>query len=71
MPTELKKSMTKKLTITKLKTVKSGKKKKTEDPDKIFAKLEKKEIVESEGMSGLKIKLYLKIGNLQLFIYCA
>ncbi|KZR98846.1 Uncharacterized protein APZ42_005550, partial [Daphnia magna] len=48
MPTELKKSMTKKLTITKLKTVKSGKKKKTEDPDKIFAKLEKKEIVESE-----------------------
>ncbi|KAI9565019.1 hypothetical protein GHT06_008761 [Daphnia sinensis] len=49
MPTELKKSIAKKLGIEKLKTVKSGKKKKIEDPDKIFAKLEKKEIVESEG----------------------
>ena len=51
MPTEIYSSVSKKrLATTKAKpAVKAKYRKKTEDPDKIFAKLEEKEKVDSEG----------------------
>lgn len=50
MPTELKRTVAaKRAATTKSSVVKSKQKKKADDPDKIFAKLEEKEKVEVDG----------------------
>ncbi len=70
MPTELKKLVTKRLTTGKSKVTLNTKKKKIEDPDKIFAKLEKKETNESEGegTGGLLCKFYFNFHKFIKFL---
>jgi hypothetical protein len=69
MPAELRETLPKRLATGNSKVTLNAKKKKVEDPDKIFAKLEKKERNESEGdgNGGLLSKVY---SNFHKFIKC-